>query len=191
MKTRALHNRVEYNVLDDGPLGEASYELEFPNGGHNVVVGNVIGQSPRTQNPAILSIGAEAPLNAEGSLTVVHNTLVNGAGDGGRFIHLWQERLPASIPVLLVNNLFAGPGQLGMPDVAGASDASGNRRVELSALRDAARGDFRLTAASPLHGSAVALAPPLTPRAEPLQPVGSRPLPTGPHRTPGALQLAG
>ena len=53
-------SRVLNNRFDDRPSGEASYEIDFPNGGDNVVVGNLIAQSARTQNTDLLSMGAEA-----------------------------------------------------------------------------------------------------------------------------------
>jgi hypothetical protein len=33
LKSRARHNQVLYNRLDDRPDGQASYELDLPNGG--------------------------------------------------------------------------------------------------------------------------------------------------------------
>lgn len=187
VKSRARRNRIEYNRLDDGPDGEASYELEFPNGGHNVVLGNVIVQSARTQNPAMLSMGAEAGLGglgSDGSLWLAHNTLVNDAGDGGRFVHIWSERLPAEMRVQMVNNLFVGPGQLMLPP---EYDGGGNHRIGHAELRDPARGDFRLLAGSPLSSRAVALPAALTPRFQPARPVGKVPLSAGGRLSCGAL----
>ena len=88
LKSRAQRNLVLDNRLDDGPLGEASYELEFPNGGHNVVVGNLIAQSAQTQNSDLLSMGDEARDGLAGSLVLAHNTLVNAVGAQARFVHV-------------------------------------------------------------------------------------------------------
>ncbi len=186
VKTRALRNRILYNRLDDGLTGEASYELEFPNGGRNLVVGNLIVQSPRSQNPAILSMGAEAHDGMTGSLLLAHNTFVNHGGVEGRFVHLWAERLQGDTSVRMANNLFAGPGEL---DLAAAGDEGGNHRIGLQDLRDARGGDYRLAPDSPLIGSAVPLPTKETPQAEFRPPAGTRPLPPGLRLSPGALQL--
>ena len=186
VKTRALRNRILYNRLDDGLTGEASYELEFPNGGDNLVVGNLIVQSPLSQNPAILSMGAEAHDGMTGSLVLAHNTFVNHGGSEGRFVHLWADRLRGDTPVRMADNLFVGPGQLDLP---AAADGGGNHRIGLQALRDAQGGDYRLVPGSPLIGSAVPLPVQETPRAEFTSPAGTRPLPPGLRLSPGALQL--
>ena len=131
LKSRALRSRVLYNQLDDRPAGEASYELEFPNGGHNVVLGNLIAQSALTQNPDLLSMGAEAHDGMGGSLVLAHNTLVNAAGAQARFVHVWAERLAGETPVHMANNRFVGPGQLDLPP---DWDAGGNLRIESAAF---------------------------------------------------------
>ena len=59
IKSRARESVVRYNRLVDGAGGQAAYELDFPKGGLVWVVGNVIGQSATTTNPAIVSFGAE------------------------------------------------------------------------------------------------------------------------------------
>lgn len=128
LKSRALHNRVLNNRLDDRPSGEASYELEFPNGGHNIVVGNVIAQSARTQNPDLLSMGAEARDGMTGSLVLENNTFINAAGPNSRFVQVWTERLAGEVQVRMVNNRFVGPGQLHLPPLW---DGGGNRRLAL------------------------------------------------------------
>jgi hypothetical protein len=59
LKTRARENFIYYNRLTDEPGGRASYELEFPAGGLAFVVGNLIEQGDKTENPTITSFGAE------------------------------------------------------------------------------------------------------------------------------------
>ncbi len=127
LKSRAQRSRVIGNRLDDRPSGEASYELEFPNGGHNVVVGNLIAQSAQTQNPDLLSMGAEARDGLGGSLVLAHNTFVNAAGAEARFVHVWTDRLAGDTPVQVTDNLFVGAGQLDLPP---AWDGGGNRRFD-------------------------------------------------------------
>lgn len=187
VKTRALRNRILYNRLDDGMTGEASYELEFPNGGHNLVLGNLIVQSPRSQNPSILSLGAEAHDGMDASLVLVHNTFVNHGDANARFVHLWLERLRGNTPVRMANNLFAGPGEVAVAPF----DGGGNHRIDPGALRDAVGGDDRLAVGSPLIGTAVPLPERQTPQAEFRAPVGTRRLAPGLRLSPGALQTRG
>jgi hypothetical protein len=177
---------VLYNYLVDGPTGEASYELEFPEGGRNVVVGNVIAQSAKSQNPDILSMGAEARGGASHSLLLAHNTFVNLGSASARFLHLWHERLTGDVQVQAINNLLAGPGQW---SVGADKDGSGNRRAELGQLRDAISGDFRVRSDSSLIGTAVASSL-YTPAAEFVLPAGTRLLAAGTKLSPGAFSSA-
>src|SRR5574343_1705821 len=77
VKSRARENHILYNMLVDGAGGQASYELEFPNGGIAYVIGNTIGQSAGTDNPSIVAYGAEGPRWPENALYFAHNTLIN------------------------------------------------------------------------------------------------------------------
>lgn len=131
LKSRAQHSRVINNRFDDRPSGEASYELEFPNGGHNVVIGNLIAQSASTPNPDLLSMGAEARNGMTGSLVLENNTFINEASPNARFIQVWVDRLAGDVPVRMANNQFVGPGQLHLPP---AWDGGGNRRLGLDTL---------------------------------------------------------
>ena len=120
LKSRAAVNRVLWNELVDGPDGEASYELEFPNGGDNLVQGNRIEQSARTQNPAMLSMGAEAGGRTGGRLVLRDNRFVNqhpGTAEApARFVHLWRDRLAGPVEVVDEGNIFEGPGLRGVPE---------------------------------------------------------------------------
>jgi hypothetical protein len=119
LKSRAGVNRILWNELVDGPDGEASYELEFPNGGDNLVLGNRIEQSARTQNTTLLSMGAEAEGRRGGRLVLRDNRFVNhhpGTPEApARFVHLWHERLGGAVEVVDKGNVFEGPGQRGVP----------------------------------------------------------------------------
>ncbi|MBK6295861.1 MAG: hypothetical protein IPF55_17555 [Rhodoferax sp.] len=59
LKTRAAVNHILYNRLTDETGGRASYELELPNGGLAYVIGNIIQQGSQTENPHLVSYGAE------------------------------------------------------------------------------------------------------------------------------------
>ena len=120
LKSRARVNRILWNQLVDGPGGEASYELEFPEGGDNLVLGNRIEQSARTQNPSMLSMGAEAGGVHGGRLVLRDNQFVNhhaGTPEApARFVHLWPDRLAGPVEVIDDGNVFQGPGLRGVPE---------------------------------------------------------------------------
>ena len=150
LKSRAAVNHILYNRLTDEIGGEASYELEFPNGGQCLVVGNLIQQSSTTQNAVIVSFGAEG--YAAGSLQelqLVNNTIVDLLPRGGTYLRVVPT---PGARIRLVNNLLAGN-----PYFAASSDweQRGNHVVDWDAFVLAVRGDYRLRPNSPLRGKAV------------------------------------
>ncbi|HEX6735416.1 MAG TPA: hypothetical protein VF096_11445 [Azonexus sp.] len=188
VKSRARESHVLANMLVDGRDGKASYELEFPNGGLVYVLGNAIGQSAATDNPALIAYGAEGQRWPDNALYLSHNTLVNDhfAGD---FLRLWPEKFPAGVEIWQINNLLVGDGNFFAPP---QGRVEGNRRVGRSDLIEIGDTPLRLTSQSPLRGS---VRPPgsvrgveLLPAAEFAYPVGSRPRRAGAVLSPGAFQ---
>jgi hypothetical protein len=134
VKSRARVSEVRYNWLADGPGGTASYELEFPEGGDAQVVGNLIAQSATTDNPAIVSYGAEHGRWPANRLQLSHNTLINDGDKPGQFARVVRapaRRRPrehAQQPAGRAGQLRRGdarrpPGNARLP--AGASDSPG------------------------------------------------------------------
>ncbi|HEY1515338.1 MAG TPA: right-handed parallel beta-helix repeat-containing protein, partial [Solirubrobacteraceae bacterium] len=76
VKSRALRNYILYDRLT-GEHGTDSYELDLPNGGLSYVIGTVIQQGARTQNPNMLAYGEEGDLNPASRLYAVNDTFVN------------------------------------------------------------------------------------------------------------------
>lgn len=112
LKSRARESTITGNRLDDGLDGQASYEIDLPNGGIALVEGNTLVQSPRTQNTVMLSYGAERRPWDENRLVVRDNTFVNHLATGGVFVRVWADRLPPGTPVLSSGNHLLGPGNL-------------------------------------------------------------------------------
>lgn len=185
VKSRAKRTTLEYNLIADGPDGQASYEVDLPNGGVARLVGNVIGQSARTQNLALVSFGVEGQSWPQSQLVMAHNTLVNDAAAPAEFVRVFSERLPSGSSADLLNNLVVGPGRLGsgLP-----GRVEGNAAVEKSALVDPDRLDFALVAASPWRGKAAPLERDLRPAATFTLPAGIWPLSEPPAWSPGAIQ---
>lgn len=130
LKSRAKVNHIYNNRLVDGEGGQASYELEFPIGGVAHVVGNVIAQSTSTENPHLISFGAEGYKWPRNEIHLEDNTLVNPLTQGGVFLRV----APGADIIRAVNNRLVGPGKL---ETAGPGEYRNNAHV---ALRDDVRG---------------------------------------------------
>ena len=138
VKSRALRNHITYNRIMDENDGRSSYAIEFPNGGLALVIGNVIQQGPATENPTIVSYGAEGlkyPLN---ELCFVNNTVVNDRPSGGRFLVVKVGAGTARI----VNNLFYGRGDV----LSGPGELRNNVLAAKTDFVDPAGFDYRLKA---------------------------------------------
>ena len=200
-----VFNRVLYNHLVDGAAGEASYELEFPNGGMVLAVGNVIQQSPRTQNRTLLAFGAEgeaASGEREHRLTLAHNTWVNEGSADASFVQVHKTRLRSLPATIYQNNLFVGPGSADGAwrdaaqgnQVLGSNAARGNGAAMSTLVSTTGGALFALPAGSALRGQAVAASTVagdlLRPQAQFVAPAGWRPLPlrSGFVWSPGATQ---
>lgn len=112
IKSRARRTTLIDNLLDDGPGGQASYEIDLPEGGDALLEGNTVVQWPATQNPAMLSYGAEGGRWPVNQLTLRRNTFINRLPSGGWFVRVWADRLPGRAAVLSQGNRYLGPGSL-------------------------------------------------------------------------------
>lgn len=186
LKSRAASSLVLNNRLTDEQGGRSSYELEFPNGGVAVVVGNLIQQSPGSENPIVVSFGAEGYRPGPQALMLVHNTLVDERGGDSRFLRVAPG---AEVELRAVNNLLCGDAQA--LEAAGPGEYRHNPRVARSAFADAARYDYRPADARAVPADAVDCGrfrgAELAPTFEYRHPRGLAPL-AGGARRPGALQ---
>ena len=184
LKSRAAVNHILYNRLTDEPGGTASYELEFPNGGVAYVVGNLIGQEIQTDNPHLISFGAEGYRWPHNEIYLVNNTLVNPLPQGGVFLRV----APGAGAIRAFNNLLVGPGAL---EPAGPGEYRSNFTVEARDFANLEAYDYRLKSGSRLVGQAAdpgsANGLHLLPQREYVHPRGTRSL-DGPAHNPGAMQ---
>jgi hypothetical protein len=189
VKSRARENHVRSNRLVDDDSGQASYELEFPNGGVAFVVGNVIGQSASTTNPVLVSFGAEGSDEREQALFMAHNTLISAGLRPGIFVRVYEGKLPRPVEMRFVNNLSVG---LGVGELGLANVAQGNFTGPLDLLDDVAAGRYALGRDSMLRGRGVdpgsARGVSLQPTAEFKLPMGTQALPLLTRWSPGAIQ---
>ncbi|WP_067279902.1 hypothetical protein [Mitsuaria sp. 7] len=185
LKSRAAVNHVFYNRLTD-ETGRASFELEFPNGGVALVMGNVIQQSPSTENYHLIAYGSEGLSNRRNELHLINNTLVDRRPAGGVYLRMAQQ----AQKLRLINNLLCGKHEL----PAGADrEQHHNYFVELDSFVDADRYDFRLRPDSPLIGRAVDAGvvdgQVLKPVMQYQHPCALKDVPAGTAYSPGAFQV--
>jgi hypothetical protein len=189
LKSRARESRIGYNLIVDGPGGEASYEIELPNGGLVWIIGNVISQAASTQNPVVIAYGADRRPWERNALTLAHNTIINDRLIPAWFLRVWRDRLPETTQVVAVNNLTIGPGLFAW---GAAGEFEGNQYTWGQPLVDPSALAFELKAGSPLRGTGIdprnVGGQDLSPKFEFTLPVGTRAL-TPPQRwSPGAFQ---
>ncbi len=114
LKCRAREALIRGNRFDDGHTGRASYEIDLPNGGLALVEDNTLVQSPLTENPVMLSYGAEGQPWPDCQLLLRHNTFINHRLQGGSFVRVWPDRLPADTTVRSAHNQWLGAGDLAL-----------------------------------------------------------------------------
>ena len=102
VKSRAAENHVYYNRIMDETTGNASYQIDLPNGGIAYLIGNILHQGAQAENPNMISYAAEGATNAIQELYVSGNTLVNDRPSG------YGIRLSESPTAIIVNNIFDG-----------------------------------------------------------------------------------
>ncbi|MBL0174592.1 MAG: right-handed parallel beta-helix repeat-containing protein [Ignavibacteria bacterium] len=181
VKSRANETHILYNRISNEATGTASRDIDVPNGGILVVLGNVIQHGPQTQNSNLCGYGLEGLTNPLHRVIFASNTLVTQRTAGTFLI------LPSSgtDSLRLYNNVFVGAATI----LGGSSafvDSGGNlllKSIASAGFSDAAAYDYRLTAASPAVNYGVG--PPtqmLTPSYEYRYPTGAVP-----RRSSGAL----
>lgn len=81
VKSRALNTTITGSRIQNND-GNASYEIDLPQGGNALIQGNVIQQGANTSNPVMIAFGEEGKLNPNSALTVYGNTVVNDKAGG-------------------------------------------------------------------------------------------------------------
>jgi len=131
VKSRALHNVIAYNRIEDVPGGNSSRLIDLSNCGYSLVLGNQMHQASSSENFNAISFGPEGCDDRTGrqkQLFVVHNTFINEAPSGD-FVHNFEGE---NSRVLVANNLIFGAGK----HLVGSGEAKGNLRLPLAAAPD-------------------------------------------------------
>lgn len=149
LKSRAEENDILYNRIT-GEDGYDSYEVDLPNGGLGILVGNVIEKGTDPNNEYLLQYGEEG-YTADGrtnQLYLASNTLVNDY-TMGTFVNV------ASGGTLSVahDNIFAGPGTVSSTGTLSADNLVGTEASFL--FVNPSMYDYHLMSGSPAIGKAV------------------------------------
>jgi hypothetical protein len=138
VKTRAAINNITYNRISS-ENGNTSWELDLPNGGQALVLGNIIQQGSESVNEHMVSFGTEGA-RAGSRMLFAHNTVVNTRPNGRVFLKA------AGTVIDVLNNLFAG--QLDV-NLGGAALPAGNVMDGEMKFVDAGSHNYALAAGSP------------------------------------------
>lgn len=142
-----LKSRASINVLLGNRFsnedGTASYEIDLPEGGLGILVGNVIQQGVNTDNSVIVSFAEESQMWPTQALYVVNNTFVNERTAGGTFV-----RYGGAATVVSRNNLYIGAGTV-LGGTGGSTTAERDLARPTFPFADQASYDYHLLAGSP------------------------------------------
>ncbi|MGL1937414.1 MAG: right-handed parallel beta-helix repeat-containing protein [Fibrobacterales bacterium] len=161
LKSRADSNVISYNRLSDDSDGFSSRLVDLPNGGHSVLMGNVLMQGVNAPNYNLIGYGLEGLTNKEPhELYLINNTLVNENPTSGTFVHAKS----GTQKTVLSNNIFAGVGTLINGDGYSGDGNFVEPFIGQVGFVDASQFDYRLLEASPVIDGGTVLEESLIPR---------------------------
>ncbi len=140
-KSRAARTVIAYNYLADHATGTSSRSIDLPDGGRDLIIGNVIDHGASSVNRTIIGYGTENSRYDDNALQIVNNTFYN------RYLNaLAIDNRRATVVALVVNNLFAGAP---LVRLEGAGKLIGNMDRADNGLVDPRDGDYSINASSP------------------------------------------
>lgn len=148
LKSRAHVNVIEHNRFSNETDGDASREIDLPNGGTTYLIGNVLQQGPQGENSNLVGFGMEGLSNpGPHELYAVNNTLVNEKGVGSYF------QMPGTVYFKAYNNILAGGGSFMTAWPATIDTLANLRRTDISTCGFNAPNtyDYRIGTDSPAH----------------------------------------
>ncbi|MBU3699914.1 MAG: T9SS type A sorting domain-containing protein [Candidatus Kapabacteria bacterium] len=151
-KSRAHFNYIAYNRITNED-GTGSRNIDLPNGGTSVIIGNLIHKGANAENGNVIGYGLEGLSDTvDNSLYISHNTVVSDRGLGTLLRTDSKTKL-----IRAVNNIYVGNLDV---LIGGATtiDTTNNfawKNASNAGLVNAASYDYRLTASSPARNRAV------------------------------------
>ena len=146
VKSRARSNYILYNRILDERTGNSSYVIDISEGGRAYIIGNELHKGPLSENPMVISFGAERQDRTDQALYVIHNTLHN------QNINSFFVKNYTDADALLLNNLIVGaPGVT----LQGAGRVDGDLKIGLRGLVEPQAYNYYLTADSPAMDAGV------------------------------------
>ncbi|MFM9911855.1 MAG: hypothetical protein ACKVOW_21225 [Chitinophagaceae bacterium] len=122
LKSRARANYILYNRISNESTGNASREIDLPNGGVSILIGNIVHQGTNSLNGNIVGYGLEGLVNTgPHEIYVINNTMVNERF-AGSFLHANDN----TQLVKIYNSIFAGAGSLLIYGGSNVLDSAGN-----------------------------------------------------------------
>jgi hypothetical protein len=107
LKSRADNNFILYNKIANY-TSEDSRNIDLPNGGTAVIMGNIIVQGPNSANTNIIGYGLEGNINKPPhNIWICNNTIVNNMNRGS-FVDVENADT-----LLMYNNICVGPKTAG------------------------------------------------------------------------------
>ncbi len=108
IKSRAVKTIVQNNIIDDGPDGTASYDIQLAAGGDGEISGNTITKGPNAENwTAAIVLGGEGENPFTSPVIVTNNQFTNKTGKQTVFV-----RNVSSNTVRVTKNRISGPAVL-------------------------------------------------------------------------------
>ena len=151
LKSRAWVNVIEANRFSNEADGDASREVDLPNGGTAYLIGNVIQQGPLGQNSNLVGYGLEGLTNPDPhELYAINNTLVNEKSVGSFFAVMNGADLFKAY-----SNILAGGGTWTPGWWPATVDTLANTRItDIASVQfmDATTYDYRIAIGSPADG---------------------------------------
>jgi MYXO-CTERM domain-containing protein len=145
LKSRSRETDVLYNRIT-GETGHDSYEVDIPNAGLGIVVGNVIEKGTTPDNSILLDYGEEGiDPGQQTTLYVAYNTFVNDF-TSGTFIDV-----ASGATLTAHDNIFFGPGTPASTGALSVDNLSGTDPLFV----DPSMYDYHLMSGSPAIGMAV------------------------------------
>ncbi|MBL8002276.1 MAG: hypothetical protein JNL05_09970 [Flavobacteriales bacterium] len=152
LKSRAWVNVIEYNRFSNEADGDASREIDLPDGGQAYLIGNVVQQGPQGQNSNLVGFAMESTVNpGPHALYAVNNTLVNEKTVGSFF------QMPAAVYFKAYSNILAGGGSFMSAWPTTVDTLANIRSTSIAALdfANATTYDYHIGTASPADGTGV------------------------------------